>query len=171
MSRITIITASGGKNLELAKKFEEKLLSLGAQVHILNLLEMDLPLYTSINEFKFQAKDLLGEWLDVLIKSSGFVFLAPEYNGGTPPLFTNFLAWVSRASKNWREAFNEKSAVIGTHSGGGGQSVLMSMRMQLSFIGINVLGRQVLTHSSKPLEEESLNAVCRQLLAHSQVGK
>lgn len=168
MTKITIISASGVKNLELAQKFEEQLKSLGAEVSLINLMSLELPLYTSESDPKHDAKALLGPWLDVLVASQGFVFLAPEYNGGIPPLLTNFLAWVSRSSKDWRVCFNEKPAVIGTFSGGGSGHVLNAMRMQFSYIGMNVLGRQVLTHGGKALDEKSLLATCQQLVTLSQ---
>jgi chromate reductase len=165
--KILIITASSGKNLELAYSFEHKLKELGASASILNLVSLDLPLYTSANEKNFNCQEHLQPWLSQLLSTDSFVFLAPEYNGGIPPLMTNFLAWVSRSSKDWREFFNEKTAAIGTHSGGGGSHVLMALRMQLSYIGLNVLGRQIITHSQKPLDNQSLEAVARQLLNHS----
>lgn len=164
MKKITIITASGVKNLDLALQFEQKLHSMGVDVTLINLMKVELPLYTSESDAKYNANDLLGQWAGVLKESTGYIFLAPEYNGGIPPLFSNFMAWVSRSSKDWRECFNGKAAVIGTHSGGGGSNVLMALRMQLSYIGMNVLGRQILTHSAKPLDPQSLEAVCVQLV-------
>lgn len=167
MTKITIISASGVKNLELALKFEEQLKALGADVSLLNLMSLELPLYTSESDSKNDAKALLGPSLDMLVASQGFVVLAPEYNGGIPPLLTNFLAWVSRSSKDWRICFNEKPGVIGTFSGGGSGHVLNAMRMQFSYIGMNILGRQVLTYGGKPLDENSLLSTCQQLLTLS----
>jgi len=102
--------------------------------------------------------------LTVLKSANSMVFVAPEYNGNVPPSFTNFLAFCSRSSKDWRELFNTKKAIVATHSGGGGAHVLMHMRMQLSFIGMNVVGREILTNYNKPVTPESLTAVVDQLL-------
>jgi chromate reductase, NAD(P)H dehydrogenase (quinone) len=167
MTKILIITASEVKNYELALKFQDQLKTLGQDAAILKLVELDLPLYSSITETKFDAKNLLGHWYAEILHAQGFVFLAPEYNGGLPPVFTNFLAWVSRTSKEWRECFNGKTAAIATFSGGGGQHALMAMRMQLSYIGINVLGRQIIAHAAKPADDRSLEAVSRELIKHS----
>ncbi|MBA2403281.1 MAG: NAD(P)H-dependent oxidoreductase [Bdellovibrionales bacterium] len=169
MTKITVISASGLKNLELAKKFEEQLIALGAEVQLLNLMTLELPLYTSESDAKNDAKQLLGPWFDVLHSSNGFVFLAPEYNGGIPPILTNFIAWVSRSSKDWRECFNGKCGIIGTFSGSGSGYILTAMRLQLSYLGMNVLGRQFLTHAAKPLDEKSLLVVCQQLITHSHL--
>ena len=62
---------------------------------------------------------------------------------------------MSRSGEDWRDVFNGKSALIATHSGGGGAHVLMAMRHQLSYVGMNVLGRQLLTNYGKQLNDES----------------
>lgn len=169
MSFITIVAASTGKNLELAHKFDEELKSLGAKTQILNLATMNLPLFHPEADSKNDAKALLAPWHDSIIQSQAFVFLAPEYNGGIPPVLTNFIAWVSRSTKDWRAAFNSKSAAIGTFSAGGGSFVLGAMRVQLAYIGLNVLGRQVITTMAKPNDDESIKAVCKQLVAHTAI--
>ena len=162
--KIIIVTASEIKNLELANEFEAKLKDLEVETHILNLVALDLPLYSSRTEGKFKGEELLKSVLPDIQSANGFVFIAPEYNGSTPPVFNNFLAWLSRSSKDWRMYLNGKPAVIATFSGGGGFNVLLSMRTQLAFIGMNVLGRQILTHSNKALEIKSLEAVTSELV-------
>lgn len=161
---IVIFTASEQKNLELANNFIKKLTELGARVDLINIIDLDLPLYSSRSDGKYNAEELLAAQLPTINKATGMVFIAPEYNGSTPPAFSNFLAWLSRSSKNWREHLNGKTAVIATFSAGGGHGVLSSMRSQLAFVGMNVLGRQILTHFNKPLEESSLQAVCEELI-------
>ena len=84
-----------------------------------------------------------------------------------PPVFTNFLAWVSRSSKEWRDCFNSKTAALGSFSGAGGQHALMAMRLQLSYIGMNVIGRQIIAHSARPAEDQSIQTICKQLMEHS----
>lgn len=161
---IVIITASEIKNLELAQKFKQCLLDGHCNAEIINLVELDLPLYSSRNESKYNAQTILERQLPVISAANGFVFIAPEYNGSTPPVFNNFLAWLSRSSKDWRMYLNGKPSIIATYSGGGGHHVLHAMRTQLSFIGMNVLGRQILTHSSKALDEVSLKSVSQELI-------
>lgn len=164
---IVIITASEVKNLELANAFKTNLENNQANTQIINLVDLDLPLYSSRTEGKYQGQELLKDVLPHIIKAQGFVFIAPEYNGSTPPVFNNFLAWLSRSDKDWRNFLNGKTAAIATFSGGGGFNVLLSMRTQLAFIGMNVLGRQILTHFSKPLDDKSLTAVCEELVKNS----
>jgi len=169
MTKILVITASSGKNLELANSFLNELTTQGADAQVLNLMDMNLPLYDSRTDAQHNAKELLGNWLGPIHESQGYVFLAPEFNGATPPVFSNFLCWVSRSAKDWRVAFNEKPAVIGTFSAGGSGYILNALRMQLAFIGMNVLGRQILTNFNKPLDLESLSAVCKSLIKQSKI--
>lgn len=169
MSMITIVAASTGKNLELAHKFEAELQALGAQTQILNVATMNLPLFHPESDSKNDAKALLAPWYDSIIGSHAFVFVAPEYNGGIPPVLTNFIAWVSRSTKDWRAAFNGKCAAIGTFSGGNGSFVLGAMRVQLSFIGLTVLGRQISATMAKPADDDSIKAIVKQLVAHAAI--
>lgn len=166
MKKICIIVASEGKNLELANKIKDYLVTQGAETSILNIVALDLPLYSARSDAKFSAVDLVAP-VKSQLDSQSFFFVAPEYNGSTPPTFNNFIAWVSRASKDWRISFNNKTAAIACHSGGGGLHALLHMRVQLSFIGMNVLGRQILAHSQKPLDDASLTAVCNELLRNT----
>ncbi|MDH5580758.1 MAG: NAD(P)H-dependent oxidoreductase [Bdellovibrionales bacterium] len=160
---ITIIVASEGKNLELANQLSQFVHDKGNTSTVLNLCQTDLPLYTPAQEKK-EVPDQAHELNRELKESKAFIFLAPEYNGGIPPVMINAITWISRCGKDWREAFNNKHALIGTHSGGGGTHVISAMRMQLSFIGINVLGRSLITNYNKPLNEDSAHYCLDSLL-------
>ncbi len=166
--KICILAFSEGKNLDLARKFEASLKDLGVSTSLLDLVSIDLPIYTTKNEKLYNPAELVNPFKE-LITADGFVFIAPEYNGGPPPSFSNFLSWVSRSTKEWREAFNSRPAAIATHSAGGGLSVLTIMRLQLAYIGLNVLGRQIHTTLQKNLDQASLTEVCRQLIHQSKI--
>lgn len=161
---IVIITASEVKNLELANLFKTSLESLEANATVINLVHLDLPLYSSRSALNHQGSALLASIIPDLEKAHGYVFISPEYNGSTPPVFNNFLAWLSNSSRDWRNFLNGKPAALATFSGGGGFNVLLAMRTQLSFIGMNVVGRQILAHPAKPVDEKSLLAVNTELL-------
>jgi chromate reductase, NAD(P)H dehydrogenase (quinone) len=165
--KICILAFSEGKNLELAKLFEEKLKSMGVTASVLDLVEVDLPLYTTKNEKIYDPATLISPFRE-LLNAEGFIFVAPEYNGGPPPSFSNFLAWVSRSTKQWREVFNMRPAAIATHSAGGGLNVLTIMRLQLAYVGMNVLGRQIHTTLQKVIEDKSLTEVCRELVKQAE---
>lgn len=161
---IVIVIASEIKNLELATRFKEYFESVNASVSVINLVDLELPLYSSRTESQFKGNELLAKELPVIKKAHGFLFISPEYNGSTPPVFNNFLAWLSRSSKDWREYLNGKPAALATFSGGGGFNVLLAMRTQLSFIGMNVVGRQIIVSPQKALDEGSMTKVAMELL-------
>lgn len=163
MKKICVITTSVGKNLELAEVIVAQFKKRNAQVSLLNLVELNLPLYSTVAESHHKAEVLVAPFKDQL-DADGFVFVSPEYNGSTPPVFNNFLAWVSRSTKNWRETFNTKTGLIATASAGNGLQALSIMRLQLSFIGMNIIGRQIVSTMSKPATAEEVEAVCIQLL-------
>ncbi len=164
MKKIVIILASELKNLELANRVSIELTSTGNEVSIIKLVDLELPLYTSRAEKLHNPADLLANILPCIQQADGFVFISPEYNGGTPPVLTNFLAWVSRSTKNWRENLTGKGAVIATYSAGTGLNVLSAMRLQLSYIGMNVVGRQLVSTSSKEATDTDIKAVIQQLM-------
>jgi len=93
------------------------------------------------------------------------VFIGPEYNGGIAPTLTNFFAWASTSSKDWRAHFNTKKAAIATHSGGDGALFLAALRLQLSYIGLTVVGRQISANDRKAADPKSITDICQQLLA------
>ncbi len=162
MSKLTILVTSSGKNLDLGNTLLEMAIKAGHDTELIDITALDLPLYSSTaekNGIPTEAKTLTTK----LLASESMIFIAPEYNGSVPPVFNNAIAWISRAAENWRDAFNEKTAAIATHSGGGGAHVLMAMRSQLAFIGMNVIGRQLLTSYQKPLNPESADAILKQL--------
>lgn len=166
--KICILAFSEGKNLELAQKFEAKFAELGVETSLLDIVKIELPIFNTKTDKNFDAATLVAPFKE-LLNAEGFVFIAPEYNGGPPPSFGNFLAWVSRSTKEWREAFNNRPAAIATHSAGGGLNVLTIMRMQLAYLGMNVLGRQIHTTLQKAIDDKSLNEVCSQLIRQSKL--
>jgi len=160
---ICIVAGSNGKNLTIAKMFQEYLEGQGLQVSLIDVVAAHLPLYSAAQEGKLQGADIIAPFMDAL-RADHYIFCNPEYNGGPPPAFTNFLAWASRSAKDWRIHFNTKRAVIATYSGGDGGQVLAMMRLQLSFIGMTVIGRQIAVTDRKALDQATIADVCKQLL-------
>lgn len=161
---ICIVAGSNGKNLILANTFKEHLEALGHRVSLIDVVAAHLPLYSAAQEGKIVASELVEPFHDAL-SAHYFIFCAPEYNGGPPPAFTNFLAWASRSAKDWRIHFNTKRTLIATFSAGDGGQLLAMLRLQLSFIGMTVLGRQISVSDRKALDPATLADACKQLLA------
>lgn len=161
---ISIISATSGNNLKLAQSLESVVKELGGAVEIINLEDLNLPLYTPVEQ-KNGTPEKVSFLTEKLTASKGTVWLAPEYNGSIPPVVTNAIAWVSTTGgDDWREAFNYRYAVVGTHSGGGGAKLAGAMKQQLEHLGTTVLARTIITNYQKELNPESAKTILGQLM-------
>ena len=91
--------------------------------------------------------------------ADGLIFCAPEYNGGSPPILTNAITWLSVITDNFRELFSNKKALIGTYSGGAGARFLSTFRIQLEHLGVIVFPRTIMVNNSKPFNEKSTKSI------------
>jgi len=164
MRHILILVASSNENMKLARKFSDVIQNRGHQVELMDLVKLDLPLFSPDQAAK-EVPDQINELTEAVHSANAMIFIAPEYNKGIPPVLTNFISWISVSSgESWRLCFSGKPAAVGTHSGGGGLHVLMAMKMQLSEMGMNLVGRQIHTHFNKKVDRESLEEVVTQLI-------
>lgn len=164
MKQIAVVLASTQKNRELAEVLIAELEEQGAYVDLINLVEADLPMYTSVYEQDWDIPEKIHEIYARLKAADGLLFVSPEYNGGVPPVLSNMISWVSRLGDDWRLAFNGKVGALATHSGSSGLTMLMALRTQLAYLGVNMLGRQLVTTYTKPLNPESKKAVIETLI-------
>lgn len=162
MKKLIILVASEGKNADLGDSIKAEAEKEGFSAEIVNIPQLNLPLYSSSEE-KNGVPDKAVNLTEAIKNADAIVSVAPEYNGSMPPCLNNAIAWISRSTEDWREAFNGVPVLLATHSGGGGTYVLMAMRQQFSYLGSNVLGRQILTNYGKELNIESLQACLKQL--------
>ena len=133
MKNIIIISATSGNNLNLARKIGE-LIEL--QYQIISLEDYHLPLYA--RNIELENKTLINDLCQKVINADGFIFCGPEYNGGSAPILTNAITWISVTTDYWKDAFKGKIGLIATHSGGNGESFLLTFRQQLEFLGVVV---------------------------------
>ena len=159
---LLICTASSGHNLKLAMRLADFAAELEIPHRVLDLTEAELPLYTPARD-EAGRPATLGRVEEAFALATGLVIVAPEYNGSIPPTLSNAIAWLSTQSDDFRALFTLKPVAIATHSGGGGQKVLVAMRLQLGHLGATVLGRELLTTTKKPLNEQSARAALSQL--------
>ena len=154
---LLICTATHNQNLRLAERALERANAMGIHAELIDLSTQSLPLYSSLSDQKNPQDEVINPLIERFKAATAFFFCAPEYNGSIPPTFTNAITWLSVASDDFRLLFNNKPAVIATHSGGGGQKLLISMRIMLSHLGVNVLGRELSAKGKDPVAQTSID--------------
>lgn len=169
MSKIGILVASSNNNLKLGQKLSELAKELNVQTELINLVDLELPLYSTVEEEKNGLPKNAELLAQKILSLKAFIIVAPEYNGVMPPVLNNAMAWTSRSTKDWRDAFHEKIVGLATHSGGGGAKGLQAMRIQFQHLGANILARELLTTYEKPLNEDTAKNMIIQLDKLSRV--
>ena len=160
---LIIISASCGKNLELAKKFHEKSNELKIISEVLDLTTLDIPLFNPRIHDKENIPVAVTKIKEKLFACERWIICAPEYNGSIPPILSNFIAWLSISGEDFRNLFNGQPIAIATFSGGIGLELLTSLRIQLVHLGSQVLGRQLLSSYSKPIDTKTVEDILQRL--------
>ena len=161
---LIIITASNGNNLNLAQAFKKKSIELKLSTQILDLTQLSIPLYNPRFHVNSEIPNEIKEIKQILLKTDKWIICAPEYNGSIPPILSNFIAWLSVSGDDFRNLFNGQPIAIATFSGGQGIELLTSLRIQLSHLGSQVLGRHLSSCFSKPAEEKSIEDIVKRLI-------
>ncbi len=169
MSKIGILVASSNNNLKLANELKNIADELNFDSEIINLVDYNLPLYSTVEEDKNGIPESVLDLTTKIMDLKAFIVVAPEYNGVMPPVLNNAMAWTSRSTKNWRDAFNDKIVALATHSGGGGQKGLQAMRIMFQHLGANILAREILTTYEKTLNKDSAQEILKALVKLSDV--
>jgi len=169
MSKIGILVASSNNNLKLGQKLAQLASEQNVETELINLVDLNLPLYSTVEEEKNGIPAIGKELASKILALNAFIIVAPEYNGVMPPVLNNAMAWTSRSTDSWRDAFNDKIVGLATHSGGGGQKGLQAMRIQFQHLGANILAREILTTYEKPLNEDAAKGMIAQLNKLSKV--
>ena len=160
---LIIISASCGKNLELSKKFQEKSNEMNLNSELLDLTTLNIPLFNPRIHTKENIPDEIIMIKEKLFVINKWVICAPEYNGSIPPILSNFIAWLSISGDDFRNLFNGQPIAIATFSGGIGLELLTSLRIQLVHLGSQVLGRQLFSSFSKPIDEATIEDIIKRL--------
>lgn len=159
---ILIFVASLNENMKMAKVLQDQLDNLGKDSEIINLVELNLPMYDSLKEENDGIPKKVKILIDKMSKAHGYIFVSPEYNFSLPPVHVNFVAWVSRVGDDFRKLFSMKKIQLASHSGGGGSDVLNAMRTQFTKLGSIVMPREILATYQNPLNEESSMKIIKQ---------
>lgn len=164
VSSVLILAASTGKNLQLAESFKQSLEDLGHKGTVLDLCSLNAPMYTPQAEKELTDLSLIEGVMKHILDCDAMIVCAPEYNGLIPPVLNNIIAWMSVQSKDFRTLFNQRKIGLASVSGGGGQHAVMSMRMQFSYLGSNVIGRPVIINKSNPFKQSSIDILIQQVV-------
>jgi NAD(P)H-dependent FMN reductase len=164
MSDLLVIAASNGENLALAGRFADAARQQGQRADVLDLTALDLPLFTPRSHAQGLPAQLAALQRQ-LVAAPRWVICAPEYNGSIPPVLTSAIAWLSVQGDDFRALFNGRPVVIATHSGGGGHTVMVALRLQLAHLGAQVVGRQLVSNGANPAKESSINDLLQRLIS------
>lgn len=159
---ILIISVTSRNNLDLSNKIRDITKTINSNCELINIEDFNIPLYTPIKQ-KDGTPESVQKLIPKFIEANGFIICAPEYNGSIPPILTNLIAWISVSTDQWRDVFNGKKALIGSHSGGGGNNFIQSMKIQLGHLGTIVLPRTIVVNSYTKFDEESTKDKIQQL--------
>lgn len=161
---ILIFVSSLNMNMTLAETFHAQLKALGKDSEIINLVELQLPMYDTDKEEKEGIPKGIHALIEKMQTAEGYLFVSPEYNYLVPPVLVNFIAWVSRIGDDFRELFSMKLIQLSSHSGGGGMNVTHAMRTQFTGLGSLVMPREIIATYQSPLREESSEKILKQFV-------
>ncbi len=161
---ILIFVASLNENMKLAKLIEQKLQNENKEVEIINLVDLQIPMYDTKKEELDGIPKKIIDLEKKMVAAQGYVFVSPEYNFSLPPVLVNMIAWISRIGDDFRKLFMMKKILLASHSGSNGQDVLNAMRNQFTRLGAVVAPREILITYEKNIAEESLQRILKQYL-------
>jgi NAD(P)H-dependent FMN reductase len=137
---------TGSRNARLLDVAVEKAIELGSDVTLVNLRDLDLPIYDhDLEEDELPQAVLILRQL--LAAHDGLMIATPEYNGSVPALLKNALDWSSRPSfgLDGLAPYKGKAAVLMTvcDAATGGVSVLNHLRTIMCRLGVLVMPEEL----------------------------
>lgn len=164
MKNLLIISSTKNTNFELSQKikifFDNR---ENIKTEIICLEDFKLPLYTPSLEDIFKGEEKFPKEIislkEILLKSDSIIWCSPEYNGGISPIVTNSIAWISRATTDWREAFNNKNMLICSSSGGNGKNFVEGFKIQLKYLGSEVMEESIIQTKKDLITNDELETI------------
>jgi chromate reductase len=164
MKNILIVSSTKNSNFDLSneiKSFLDKKDDITSSV--ISLEEFDLPLYKPGLEEDFKKNNSFPDDIEkvknLILTSDALVWCSPEYNGGVSPILTNVIAWMSRATEDWRDGFKNKYSLICTSSGGNGHNFVKGFSLQLNYLGSNVLEESIVKTKKKNIDYSEFESI------------
>ncbi|EDY18746.1 NADPH-dependent FMN reductase [Chthoniobacter flavus Ellin428] len=150
------------------RSFNKKLITIaaeaaraaGAEVTVVDLRELNLPLFDQDIEDSTGLPDGAKKFKTLLRESDGFLIASPEYNSSITAALKNAIDWASRSESDDEPdlvAFRGKTAALCSASPGalGGMRSLMTVRSILGNIGVCVVPEQVTVPKAHEAFEDS----------------
>ena len=164
MKKLLIISSTRNSNFDLSQDiksyFDNK---EDISCSIISLEEFDLPLYRPELEEKFKESSSFPEDIDkvksFIVKSDALIWCSPEYNGGVSPILTNMIAWISRATDDWREGFKDKHSLVCSSSGGNGKHFIEGFSLQLSYLGSKVMDKSIIKTKKSDINKSDFEGI------------
>lgn len=163
-----ILVASLNENMKLANILQSQLKEFDKDSKIINLVDLNLPMYDSFKEEHDGIPNKIAPLMDEMEKADGYIIVSPEYNHSLPPVLVNTIAWVSRVGDDFRRVFTLKVIQLATHSGGGGRDVSNAMRSQLTKLGSLIMPREIITTYQTPLRTDSSEKILKQFIKFTE---
>ena len=153
MSRPVKILAFAGSarresfNKKLVRVAAEEARQAGAEVTVLDLADLPLPIFDQDLEAAEGLPENARKLKALMIEHDGFLISSPEYNSSVTGLLKNAIDWASRREEGEKPlaAFSGKAVALMSASPGrlGGLRGLVHVRAILGNLGMLVLPRQV----------------------------
>ncbi len=164
----------GSLNQKLLEVAIGNAIALGAEVSVIDLRDLELPIYDQDLEAEAMPQNVLV-FRQILAAHDGFLIASPEYNGSLAPLLKNALDWSSRPTSgiDGIDPYRGKIASIMSASMGpfGGLRSLGHLRGVLSKMGVLVLPEELalpMAHTAferEKLREESVHRALERQIA------
>ena len=171
-------TREGSFNKKLVKVAAEAARAAGAEVTMLDLRELNLPLYDGDLETSQGLPPGGRNLKDLMLAHQGFLISAPEYNSSISAVLKNAIDWASRPVPGEKplECFDGKIAALMSASPGalGGLRMLVHLRAILENVGTMVLPKQVAVSKAHeafdengslkdPAQQKKIQQLCAEL--------
>jgi NAD(P)H-dependent FMN reductase len=139
---------AGSLNRQLLAIAADAARAAGAEVTVIDLAALAMPLYDQDLEDASGLPDGARKLKTLLRDSDGFLIASPEYNSSISPALKNAIDWASRAESDDEPplaAYRGKAAALLAASPGalGGLRGLVTVRSILGNIGVHVLPDQL----------------------------
>ncbi len=141
-------TRTDSYNKKLIRVAVEAAKNAGAEVTLIDLRDIPMPLYDGDLEKEKGLPDNAKKFKKLLIEHPGFLISTPEYNSSIPGVLKNAIDWASRAEKPDEPPLvcfaNKVVGLMSASPGGlGGLRSLTHVRAILENIGALVIPQQI----------------------------